>query len=443
MRDVQYLTTNSLYRIMRRRRDSPPARPKRQRNQPARLRSESPPPARRRQSRIDNTPSRSPSPQPHLHSYVTHPTNPPPTVPTQLPHPTTQEATAALVANTINAMQTAFAQQQQVFIDTMQNLQSTLIAATSPTHTITSPQPSTSAALHDIPASVGACLTSNLPPPSAIPNSASYSTPGVGACHTLTSADPQGEPLSLVYQPTIRPLRTTAAPLGHSIPHSIKLKIWQHKYIELHDLITTIRSTDYTLALTTEDGEPQFRLAPKKKKALTENQWCQAMDTFIAIYVQRYPHEIGAILSYAQTVKDLMANKANWIWYDQQFRTDREFSLCKWDEVRQDLELRAFRHQSSAYDNNNKPFRSSTSSRRSEDKVPPGYCYAYHTAGQRCNAPKCTYKHNCPKCRGPHPAFMRCSKPATNSARPRHDSRRESRDRSPKGRDSRETRKAQ
>ena len=186
--------------------------------------------------------------------------------------------------------------------------------------------------------------------------------------------------------------------------------------MEFADLISTTRSTDYTLDLTTEDGLPQFRLASRKRKTLSQNEWSQAMDIFVAIYTERYPSEIKPILSYAQTVKDLMQNKANWVWYDTQFRTDREFTLCPWDEIRQDLELRSFR-QPHNYDND-KPFRAQGNKgfrNNKEDQVPTGYCFAYHAKAQRCSNHRCTYKYTCPHCHAPHSQFLRC-----NPNRPSH-----------------------
>ena len=286
----------------------------------------------------------------------------------------------------------------------MTNLQNTL-AATATSSTAFIPP--------SYPQRVGVCRTA---PSSTITNQLA-----APASHTITPScsDQQGELLPIVFKPNPRPLRTTAAPLGHNIPHSIKLKIWQHKYVELADLINNAhRSTDYTLDLTTEDGQPQFRLSTRKKKPLTQNEWSQAFDIFIAIYIERYPQETPQILAYTQTIKDLMNNRANWVWYDTQFRTDREYTHCPWDEIRQDLELRAFRTSLSS-SHEDKPFRKHEYSQKksnqshNDDHVPTGYCFAYHSRNQRCTTSNCTFKHACPRCKGPHPAFMRCNKPET------------------------------
>ena len=335
-------------------------------------------------------------------------------------------------------------QQQQLFMMAFNSLQNTL-ASVSPASTMVDPSPSTSRR-------VGVCPTSQEDPSASTSSGLQAHQDHINHPHqqlphrlyspptaTATSSDHYGEHLPIVYRPTPRPLRTTAAPLGHNIPPPLKLKIWQHKFVEFADLISNNRSTDYTLDLTTEDGQPQFCLASRKRKNLTQNEWCQAMDTFISIYIDRYPTEIKQILSYAQTVKDLMQNKANWVWYDTQFRTDREFTLCPWDEIRQDLELRAFRQPQPSDD---KSFRSQgAKSRHREDQVPTGYCFAYHAKSQRCNNSKCTFKHTCPKCHAPHPQFLRCNPNRTSSSPNRSRGDNDKRDR-PAHTDTREPRKA-
>ena len=407
----------------------PSPRPKRRKTRPARLRSRSQSPASRTPSPRGRTPS------------------PPRRTPTQAQHaPPPQQPAASTamtaVADSINAMQAAFLQQQQVFLTAMHTLQTTLGGATPAQQTLTPPSATYIPPRH--PTSddrVDVCHT-----PSSYTDDRN-STPAVQNMSTAPAVTPTtdtfGEHLPIVFRPTSRPLRITAAPLGHNIPHPIKVKIWEHKFIELSDLISTHRSTDYTLDLTTEDGQPQFRLASKKKKPLSQNEWCQAMDTFIAIYVEKFPDEIRAILSYAQTVKDLMHNKANWVWYDSQFRTDREFTHCKWDEVRQDLELRAFRQPSSSFERQEKPFRSYNANknrRNSEDHVPTGFCYAYHSKSQRCHNTKCSYKHTCPRCNRQHPNFMQCNTQQPGSHRPSFNNRRYDNDRrdKPKNQDTRQ-----
>ncbi len=57
-------------------------------------------------------------------------------------------------------------------------------------------------------------------------------------------------------------------------------------------------------------------------------------------------------------------------------------------------------HSQLPWQHNLRRFGSPTSS------VPPGFCYDFHTQGKRCIKPICSFRHQCPCGRGPHPVFM-------------------------------------
>ena len=142
---------------------------------------------------------------------------------------------------------------------------------------------------------------------------------------------------------------------------------------------------------------------------MSEQDWGAAFDIFVAVYVEKYPTELNAILIYAQHIKDLMRNGAHWHMYDTQLRRDREFTKCSWQIVRQDLQLRAFRppQQQQAPRSNNafKP------------KLSKGYCFAYHNKDKVCTRENCRFKHTCPRCSGPHPQYLRCNSSTNPSNR--------------------------
>ena len=333
-------------------------------------------------------------------------------------------------------MRDMFLHQQQIFMDAMADLQN-IVTASSLAPDTANPGPSHHAHVSSH-QRVDVCRTNQ---PSLSQDVAA--TDAQSGC-------PQGEeliPLPIHFKPTPRPLRTTAAPLGQTVPLAIKQKIWEHKYVELADLIHPHKSSDYTLALSTEDGQPQFRLATKKRKQLTEREWSQAMDVFIAIYTEKYPDQTNAMLTYARNVRDLMSNRANWAWYDTQFRADREFTHCPWDEMRQDLELRAFRPNQAIHDPTFRNTQTNHSTRDDRpDRVPTGYCFAYHSRIQRCTNSRCSYKHTCPRCRAPHPLFMQCRQTSHRPSASITHTRDSNRDTSPKrdhhrNRHTRETKK--
>ena len=194
------------------------------------------------------------------------------------------------------------------------------------------------------------------------------SDPSVCACRTADARNAEGEFVSLPFATSNPwPVYSGGAPIGHAVKQSLKTKIWEHKYIDLADLLYPNTSRGYDLAVQDEE-KPALCLEPKKRKFLSEQDWSAAFDVFIAIYLEKYPSELNGILTYAQHVKDLMRNGTNWPMYDSLYRQEREFTKCSWHIIRQDLELRAFRIT----------LQRSSKFNTSQPKLPKGFCYAYH-----------------------------------------------------------------
>ena len=225
------------------------------------------------------------------------------------------------------------------------------------------------------------------------------SDPSVCACRTADARNAEGEFVSLPFATSNpRPVYSGGAPIGHAVKQSLKTKIWEHKYIDLADLLYPNTSRGYDLAVQDEE-KPALCYEPKKRKFLSEQDWSAAFDVFIAIYLEKYPSELNGILTYAQHVKDLMRNGANWRMYDSLYRQEREFTKCSWNIIRQDLELRAFRIT----------LQRSSKFNTSQPKLPKGFCYAYHKKGSYCDKQDCRFKHVCPRCSRPHPEYTRCN----------------------------------
>lgn len=248
----------------------------------------------------------------------------------------------------------------------------------------------------------GTAANKSTPPPSAETESATSSQ-----IHMPTIDDSQPS------TSTSRTALQSGMPLGSNVKDSIKSKIWQHKYIDLFELLHPQTASTFSLSFASYDStSPSLQLTPQRKRPLTENEWATAMDIYMAVYVQKFPQDVPNLLTYIQHIKDLMRHGADWLMYDTQFRIDREFTHCSWSSVRQDLELRAFRSLQSP-----KPtFRPQSTTQSNFTRVPTGYCFSFHQRGTRCYNQNCRYKHLCPKCSKPHPLFRPCrgSPPATS-----------------------------
>ena len=70
----------------------------------------------------------------------------------------------------------------------------------------------------------------------------------------------------------------------------------------------------------------QLTLEPCKppKKITNINQWISAFNTFVAIYVVRFPLEAPKLMKYCEIVRDIAAKFGDWVFYDEQFRLLRQ-----------------------------------------------------------------------------------------------------------------------
>ena len=103
-----------------------------------------------------------------------------------------------------------------------------------------------------------------------------------------------------------RPIQIAGLPVGAGIPLKTNEKVWNHQYVDLHDLMEN--NTDiYVLQLQHPNSTPELNFAPhKRKQLLTEMEWISAFNTYTALYLEKYPHELNAILSYSSTVQQIM-----------------------------------------------------------------------------------------------------------------------------------------
>ena len=221
-------------------------------------------------------------------------------------------------------------------------------------------------------------------------------------------------PVSFQHSPNEVPRYSPGMAAGSNATPKMKLDIWGHKYIELHDLLYPNIKPSYGMSMRDQDSQHQILLTPKNRRLLSEVEWGMAFDIFIAVYTQKFPQQLSALLTYSAHVKDLMKFKTNWRYYDEEYRRSREFNPHSWLVVRQDLELRAFRTN---YHPDGYSYTASYEKSSVGRSIPKGYCFAYHKRGQRCLSKDCKYKHQCPKCHDNHPLYLACHKgsPSNNT----------------------------
>ena len=317
--------------------------------------------------------------------------------------------------NTSDPMLKALTEMQQVMLQQQEQFNNSLAALQTSLQAIAQHLPPTG------PPQTQAQRTTGTPSSTYTPAAAQSSphAPTQGDPAQASTASGESFPISKNAQTPHRPVQVAGTPIGMNVKASLKERIWAHQFIDLTELLYPNQAAGYMLSIQDPGGEqPSFSLAPKKRQQLSEGEWSRAMDIFVAVYTQRYPNEIGDILTYCQQVKELMSMGGHWRYFDQTFRADREFTKCSWLDFRPDLEnkalLKAIQEKTANFSQrkNQQPFRPQPG------RIPPGYCFAFHQPGERCRNDRCSYKHTCRDCGRQHPMFLSCrgDKPTTRAS---------------------------
>ncbi|PFX34145.1 hypothetical protein AWC38_SpisGene941 [Stylophora pistillata] len=128
-------------------------------------------------------------------------------------------------------------------------------------------------------------------------------------------------------------------------------------------------------AITQEPSQPLKRIH-------NLNQWLSAFNTFVAIYVKKYPLEAPKLMKYREVVRDVASKPGDWSFYDEQFRYVRRSASDQypWDTIHWELWLRAvtnFRARPQVSSD-----KASTRLRNRQSFL-KGTCWAFH-AGRFC-----------------------------------------------------------
>ena len=209
-----------------------------------------------------------------------------------------------------------------------------------------------------------------------------------------------------------------ALELGGGVTDKIKAKIWANEYVDLGLLLAATPGPDrYSISIDTSSPSSgaQLTLEPCKppKKILNINQWLSAFNTFVAIYVIRFPQEAPNLLKYCEIVRDIAAKFGDWSFYDEQFRLLRQTAPRKypWDAVHWELWLKVTFRGCQAPSRGEK--QQGNRARSNQPPFPKGTCWNFQT-GRSCGD-GCKFEHKCYKCGAKHPA-TRCNNVGTGRA---------------------------
>ena len=106
-----------------------------------------------------------------------------------------------------------------------------------------------------------------------------------------------GEFLTLPFaHSAIRPIYSGGTTFGQAVKQALKTKIWEHKFVDLREPLYPNNIRGYNLSVVNND-QPALSLESKKGRPMSEQDWGAAFDIFVAVYVEKYPDELNAILT--------------------------------------------------------------------------------------------------------------------------------------------------
>ncbi len=206
-------------------------------------------------------------------------------------------------------------------------------------------------------------------------------------------------------EPTFRaPIIPFGARVGVTISSKIKRKIRHNEFIDFNDLLPSKfnEQRDEQLILTVNSANEAKFIKKTDKKQLNFNQWSEAFDTFMTIYIKEHPRSstgkynniITDLFSYRKNIYDIYRQGGNWYMYDQHFRSEMVMRQDTWSTLRFDLQM---------YYNINYSTKQTIPGEQPMRQSPPSSdstrtCFAYNSPNTFCTRRSCPYKHVCNTC---------------------------------------------
>ena len=198
--------------------------------------------------------------------------------------------------------------------------------------------------------------------------------------------------------------------LGSTLDPKIKSKIGSKEYIELSSL--TDRSDPSVSVSVQNNGTPTISLKPNKAQPPTSfYQWLRLFGVYSAVYLQKFPEQAPAMMTYISHILDLFTKHQGFLWrtYDEEFRKIRAYVDAPWHNTNWDLMLQTSHKipQHNIIPQRNQPFRRGFNQQQGQPpkqrqdlyRTPRGHCFSFDKNGQCTNKTQpCPYKHECTRC---------------------------------------------
>ncbi len=237
-------------------------------------------------------------------------------------------------------------------------------------------------------------------------------------------------------RPNERKIISGGMPIGWAVDRDIKERIWADLYVDFSELVQREDRSRRTVTVDSDLGTT-VSVQKQAKEIKTIKEWDHAFAIYMNIYMELEANEknIPHLVTYGQELKAMAENGLDFIAYDINFRKERESQVkagyppWNWNVFRQEtfnhLQMTAIAEKlhlapkawsepqnfkspySTSYFGNNSTVKSFKSGPENKPflKVPPGFCYEFHSQDSNCIKPTCSFRHNCPCGRGPHTIY--------------------------------------
>ena len=199
-----------------------------------------------------------------------------------------------------------------------------------------------------------------------------------------------------------------STPIESQIPKKLRLKIIDHKYFDLAQLLPSDGATDETedASYCVEVSNSKLNVVRDKvsRKIKSISQWTSAFIRFVAIYAKEYPNQTPRLMKYMEIVRDL-ANKRNgdgWMVYDIKFRKLMETKDMSWASLVTEYWLSAATPRPTS--NANTALFRKQANPNPNVKYDHPCCFDYNRSS--CPNKNCKYPHVCGFCKGKHSAKL-------------------------------------
>ena len=239
-------------------------------------------------------------------------------------------------------------------------------------------------------------IVSNLFPVISTPSSSSVSS------SSFPFVVPQ-PPFPVVSTSVISDQLLSQLKAGERTPLELQTKIINDEFVDFHDILFPDSASKFILSF--QPNNSPMLIKDSKRRDLSENQWNKAFAEFSAIYAKAHPSAVSDLFTYQKRILYLMERKANWHYFDVQFRKDKQIAKSSWTDPRSDLYLDCLLQTSSPSVAHSIP-RSLNPSDSPRPKIPYGFCFSYNSPNVRCHSIPCNFKHVCPTCSQKHPLYL-------------------------------------